>query len=291
MNNGQPPKNRRTRADKVVHLNAFKDVDSASDQAIEWLARIRSEDLQEGELGAFAEWLAASSQHQQAFDDATALWHVSGAALDQLPEEIRILEATSNGQLAAGQQLAAGKQINAGDSAKGIGKAMSSQDSVVQPTYRPWHALGVAATFVLACIVMLVQMQAPQFHTGKGEQRRIVLEDGSTVFLNTATRIEVDYTGQQRRIRLIQGEAWFDVRKDAKRPFVVEGDFATATAIGTSFTVRDTDEFTKVAVTEGQVQVHLENSVVFLTVESCIPDIQAGHQAQLLLLVNGKNQW
>ena len=260
MNDGQPPKSKRVRPDKVVHLNAFKDIDSASDQAIEWLARIRSEDLQDGKLGAFAEWLAASSEHQRAFDEATALWHISGLAIDQAIDQAKdqsIYHTEDQLSLGTADPLDQTLVVPEQTAAETIEMQPNSRTGATG--YRTWQPLAVAATFLLTCVVMLVQLQAPEFQTGKGEQRRIVLDDGSAVFLNTASHIEVHYTAEQRRIELIEGEAWFDVRKDPQRPFVVVGDFATATAVGTAFTVRDTPNFTRIAVTEGAVEVQTES--------------------------------
>ena len=217
-------RSKQTTKDKVVHLNAFKDVDSASDQAIEWLARLRADDLPERELGAFAEWLAASSEHKAAFDEACDLWELSAQALEEMPviAEPQVLKA------------------------------------------KPYSALqpfSVAASFLVVCALLLLQLQAPVFSTSKGEHRRVVLEDGSIAFLNTNTAIEVHYEANERRIELQRGEAWFDVKTDATRPFRVIGDFATATALGTAFTVRDTDSFTRVTVTEGRVQVDADPTI------------------------------
>lgn len=76
--------------------------------------------------------------------------------------------------------------------------------------------------------------------TGTGEQREIILEDGSRIHLNTASAVDVDYTGGKRAVRLLQGEALFDVRSDPARPFVVETGGGRVTALGTIFVVRRT---------------------------------------------------
>ncbi|MEM7099839.1 MAG: FecR domain-containing protein [Pseudomonadota bacterium] len=222
--------NSEQRPDKVVHLNAFKDVDSASDQAIEWLARLRAEDVKDQEIGAFAEWLAASSEHKLAFDEALDLWDLSGSAL---AEFAHTLPDTNHSAIQA-----------------------PKSDQIRLPA-QIWQPLSVAAVFLMTCIVVLLQFQAPVYQTGKGEHRRVVLTDGSTAVLNTNTEIKVRYSGAERRIDLTHGEAWFDVRKDPQRPFVVNGEYASATAIGTAFTVRDETHYTRISVTEGVVAVDL----------------------------------
>lgn len=93
------------------------------------------------------------------------------------------------------------------------------------------------------------------FATALGEQRTEVLTDGTTMRLNTSSTIEVRMGDRRRDITLKNGEAAFDVAKDAARPFVVSAGDGTITAVGTHFQVRH--EGGKVAVTliEGRVQL------------------------------------
>jgi transmembrane sensor len=60
--------------------------------------------------------------------------------------------------------------------------------------------------------------------TERGEIRLAPLKDGSTVLLNTQTRIRVRYSEGERRVTLLKGEAYFSVARDEKRPFIVEVD-------------------------------------------------------------------
>jgi transmembrane sensor len=93
-----------------------------------------------------------------------------------------------------------------------------------------------------------------------GEVRRISLEDGSTVLLNTASEVMVAFSKRQRNVRLIHGEALFEVAHDKTRPFVVAADDTTIRAVGTAFAVRLDSAQVDVTVTEGVVEV--ANSVV-----------------------------
>lgn len=83
---------------------------------------------------------------------------------------------------------------------------------------------------------------------------RQVLPDGSVVELKDGAQIEVDYRGPFRRIGLRQGEAHFEVVKDA-RPFVVEAAGVTVGAVGTAFSVQLGAEQIEVVVTEGRVRI------------------------------------
>lgn len=92
--------------------------------------------------------------------------------------------------------------------------------------------------------------------TGIGEVSRIVLPDGTEAVLNTDTAIALDYSPSGRRIELIRGQAFFTVTPDVSRPFVVESDKLTATALGTRFQVDEQrDQGAEVEVEEGSVEV------------------------------------
>ncbi|MFT8723724.1 MAG: FecR domain-containing protein [Acetobacter malorum] len=84
---------------------------------------------------------------------------------------------------------------------------------------------------------------------------RICAGDGSTVRLAPQSAIAIDYSGQQRRIRLLAGEAFFSVQHDSGRPFVVTAGTVSTTDIGTAFDVRRQPETVRVAVSEGRVKV------------------------------------
>jgi transmembrane sensor len=83
-----------------------------------------------------------------------------------------------------------------------------------------------------------------------------LLQDGTRVVLNTDTRIEVNYDEGARRVRLIRGEAWFDVSKRPAWPFIVSVDGQEIRALGTSFIVRHDDtQDLSVTLVEGRVSV------------------------------------
>ncbi len=96
---------------------------------------------------------------------------------------------------------------------------------------------------------------ADSFATGVGEQRVVRLQDGSLLHLNTRSRVDVQFSGQSRELRLVRGEALFTVARDALRPFRVLTSNAVVQAIGTQFNVYERGDQTKVAVIEGQVRV------------------------------------
>lgn len=84
---------------------------------------------------------------------------------------------------------------------------------------------------------------------------RRVLEDGSTVELNAGAEISVDYSTTRRAVRLRRGEALFQVKSDATRPFVVISREVEVRAVGTAFVVQEGARTVDVLVTEGRVSV------------------------------------
>lgn len=100
----------------------------------------------------------------------------------------------------------------------------------------------------------LVLTSARRISTAIGEVRRLPLGDGSTAAVNTQSVIQVSFHPHQRTIRLNHGEAWFQVAKDAARPFVVEAGNVRVRAIGTAFSVRRRQGGADVIVTEGVVE-------------------------------------
>lgn len=98
------------------------------------------------------------------------------------------------------------------------------------------------------------------FGTRRGQQRRLTLPDGSQLRLDTATRVEVAFHRGHRQVRLLQGQAFFDVAPDGARPFHVRADAVQVTVVGTRFSVRLTPEVpgragVEVAVEHGRVRV------------------------------------
>lgn len=95
--------------------------------------------------------------------------------------------------------------------------------------------------------------------TGTGEPRTVTLADGSTVEMNAESAIAIHLTPGERRIKLLRGEAFFQVAADATRPFVVEANKGTTTALGTAFDINLTEQDTRVVVTEHAVMVASED--------------------------------
>ncbi|WP_164109925.1 MULTISPECIES: FecR family protein [Sphingobacterium] len=104
--------------------------------------------------------------------------------------------------------------------------------------------------------------------TDNGETYRIQLPDGSQVWLNAASNLSFSSNllrDGQRTVRL-KGEAYFEVTKDKKHPFVVETNNQNVEVLGTHFNITAYEDKAQIATTllEGKVRVHSANKSVLL---------------------------
>lgn len=113
-----------------------------------------------------------------------------------------------------------------------------------------------AATLTLIVLVPgLLTKAGNTYATARGEQRQVALADGSRMAINTDSEVSVRFSGLERRVELDRGEAYFDVAKDAARPFIVRAGTSEVRAVGTRFSVRVLGGLTSVVVVEGLVSV------------------------------------
>jgi transmembrane sensor len=126
-----------------------------------------------------------------------------------------------------------------------------------QPRWH-WPTAGVAALVMLALASLAVYALSPSptdYVTGIGESRKINLEDGSILTMNTRSRVKVWYKHNQRDLQLVDGEALFSVAPDPNRPFRVHVGRTVVEAVGTEFVVRKDKHGTQVSVVEGRVKI------------------------------------
>jgi transmembrane sensor len=116
----------------------------------------------------------------------------------------------------------------------------------------------IAAAVLLTVGVSLYvakRISGDAYDTPVGAVASFPLKDGSSMTLNTATKVLVSLSSRERRVKLEAGEAFFDVAKDPTRPFVVEAGNRRIVAVGTRFSVRRDGREVRVIVTEGAVRI------------------------------------
>jgi len=140
--------------------------------------------------------------------------------------------------------------------------APAAQESVpTTPAHRSsrrslmFGSMAAAGAAVAATVGWRLLDNVDLYRTGVGERRIVALRDGSRVTLNTASTVEVAFTKTQRRVRLVRGEALFEVAHDATKPFLVDAGAARFRALGTAFNVRVRPDVVELTVTQGVVAV------------------------------------
>jgi len=95
--------------------------------------------------------------------------------------------------------------------------------------------------------------------TAKGEQYSVTLSDGTKVWLNAASvlRFPIQFTGNERKVEVI-GEAYFEVARDAARPFHVASGNMNVRVLGTSFNMNayDNEPMARTTLLEGSVSIN-----------------------------------
>jgi transmembrane sensor len=123
--------------------------------------------------------------------------------------------------------------------------------------------------------------EARTFSTGIGGYQRIILDDQSTLELNTNSEVRVAFTSGLRRVELVRGEASFEVTHDTARPFIVSAGRAAIRAVGTRFDVNRLEGGVEVIVDEGKVAVGSPSvlEAKLDAVPPAIPRLSAGQSA------------
>ena len=209
--------------------------------AIDWLVRLQGDAVTESDWRDFDAWLTASPAHAEAYDAALAF--------DQrLDLDARLADRQSEAS-----------SFVAPTAAKVI---------TLRPTRRAWlwpAAATLAAAVVAGAVLLpnaLTGGHEATYVTGVGEHKTIALEDGTRIELNAASRLTVRFERNARHVQLGDAEAFFDVAKDPRRPFLIEAGDTQVRVVGTAFDVRRRDGRVAVAVQRGLVEVR--------------PDLQSG---------------
>jgi transmembrane sensor len=217
-------------------------------QAASWDARLRSHDSTPAERERFAAWLNEDSRNRESFDRLQAALSLLRKSADHpqlrgLRESARILERRS-----ARYRLLGRVTMIAGLTAIVAGSVFWQMQRHALPSRMADLSLAqTMATFS--------SNGNDGWSTDAGEWKHITLPDGSVVTMNSSSRLEAEFLANERRIRLLAGQAFFRVAKNPARPFVVTAGQGTVTALGTTFDVRLSTDDLRVILVEGRVVV------------------------------------
>lgn len=204
-------------------------------EASRWFTVVSNPSITADDLYAFREW-RRDAENAAAFEKVRGTWEKAGDLADR-----PAIAAATAAALAAHPPK--------------TGRAVRIGGFNLAPV-----VAGLVSLLILvgAGVFALRTLQDPVYATDVGGQRLEVLADGSRVRLNTDSKVVVDFSAGERRVRLVRGEAVFEVAHDAERPFVVAADGARVRALGTRFAVRKDGDAVRVVLLDGRVQVRRE---------------------------------
>jgi transmembrane sensor len=198
---------------------------SVEDTAAEWVAR-KDAGLSAQEHADLEVWLKADPSHAEAYHRSKSVW----IALDRP-------RATGSADRLLAQL-----------------RARQHRRRTVRQTIG-----GVAALAVLVGLGWWTRQKPPLPAISSTVVTHVadrqVLPDGSVVELDKGAKVEVDYSGHDRRVLLSRGEALFVVAKNRTRPFIVTARSVDVLAVGTAFAVQLSPKSVEILVTEGTVAV------------------------------------
>ncbi len=196
------------------------------ESAFDWLQRLPDETEPGRDLQAWLQWYGSSEDNRLAFDEAQSFY-------------LRLRNVTDRHRL----------MLRAGSIPART--ASATRRTVL-------FAVAACAAVALAIGVWWVVAPASRTHTYSAptdQYRTVRLPDGSAMTLSARATASVSYAADSRVLEVLQGAAYFEVRRDARRPFIVRAGEISVTAVGTAFSVARDALGLSVTVTEGGVDV------------------------------------
>jgi transmembrane sensor len=224
-------------------------LDPVSEQAIDWMVRLRAGKPDAALQERFNAWLAMDPEHAQAW--ATLQERLGGSF-----NTVRALDRRVPGQAGEARQL------------------------LLQPHGSRRDALRVIAGLGLLGGGLWLGARSPlgdsllaDLHTGRSQRQDFDLADGSRLSLNADSAVDLQFDEQQRLVILRHGELVIEVAADPLRPLRVRTAQGEIRALGTRFLVAQEQDASRVVVLQHSVQARLFDGTTL--------DLQAGQSALL----------
>ncbi|PZT04702.1 histidine kinase [Stenotrophomonas maltophilia] len=194
-------------------------------QALRWVIRCSAGPLPERQQRTLQRWLQADPCHALAWRQQQAFWQGLDAAGPEVLAALPGLTADREGL----RPIAPRRRL-------------------------PWLLASAAAVVLVVAAAPQALLLARSDLRSSDAPRVVHLEDGSTAVLDAGTALAVEFDGQRRHLRLLRGQAWFQVVHE-QRPFQVEAGGGQIRDIGTAFSVSMRDTTVVTQVSEGVVDV------------------------------------
>lgn len=226
------------------------------EEAAAWVAQFEGRAPAADERAQFDAWIARSTAHAAAYEEALRTWRDLAAMRDN--EQYRAL----------------------------LGKP-TLRERIVNGVPGPrWFAAAAGIAAVAAFVWLVISVDAlpflrrpTQLATQMAEVRETTLPDGTRVVLGAQSQLSFEVTAKVRRATVVGGDAYFAVAHDAARPFTVSIDDVQVRVVGTQFEIRRRSGAVSVAVAEGTVDVSRTNAAAVRLHRG--EAVTAGESAQL----------
>lgn len=199
-------------------------VDPIAATAIEWMVRLRSGEVDHAERAEFSRWCDSDRRH--------------AAAVQRLEQALGTFNV-----LPAGARSKARRVL-----LKAPARRKLLRDALVLA------AVGAGSMSVLQRFTPLQTLTA-DVRTHTGQRRLVQLPDGSELWLNARSAVDVVFKQDGRHLHLREGEIIITVARDTARPFIVHSAQGSVRALGTRFLVRQEADDTLLAVLHSAVRV------------------------------------
>lgn len=204
----------------------YRHPDSITDAALSWFVALQDGTADPETLAAYHEWRRSDPRHGHAFDLV--------AGVGGMPE------------------------LRAATLASAEASALRKRPVRRLPRRLRWASLAAASVTLAAGFHLLPAAMLrwnADYLTDAGHRREISLPDGSRLLLDAASAVALDFGDGRRNVRLLQGDAFFDVVPDRARPFRVTGGFSTVEVTGTAFAVHSGGTGDTIFLEKGRIAV------------------------------------
>jgi transmembrane sensor len=242
------------------------------DEAAEWLLELRNRS-DAATRQRFDQWLSTAPEHVRAYLECAAISETVAAGARATPQEIEAL--IERARQSSAENVVPLAPVHPSSEPPSPLRDVSGGRSWPMRSSRRLR-FAVAAGVVLAVVGASLGyfMTRNVYATAVGEQRSILLADGSTIDLNGRSKVSVHLDEGTRAVDLKEGEALFRVAKDTARPFVVAANDTRVRAVGTEFAVNRRQRTLLVTVVDGTVAVSVPRARTRSSANAAPPDNQ-----------------
>lgn len=198
---------------------------AVAERAVEWMVELQSPPVAPATLAQWQQWRAQDPEHERAWQRIEAF----GERFSGLVQNAHIAQATLNSSDRPDLERR---------------RAIKALALLVSLGAGAWAGRDTA----------LWQNVSADYHSAVGEQRHLMLADGSQVLMNTDTAIDVRFDANARSLRLLRGEVQINTGNDRMtRPLLAYTAHGRIETFSSRFLLRQAKGFSRVAVAEGDV--------------------------------------